>query len=355
MSNWTPNMEKALRKIAAKTIKSKLMDHGKPFILSHFVTHHCMCKCASCLWKNNDWGDVPLEDLKRFYLEAKAAGFIAVGITGGEPFLRKDLGELVKFIKEEAKMSILLINTGWFLKKRMDEVLPYIDMMIISLDSAKPERHDQIRGLPTLYQTLMDGLILAKQKYPHVSYQFNCCVQKGIGKEIDDLIALAEKMDVKISFDVITEARNGENDSKFTATSQGLPLPELIDICKHLALRKSEGAPIVNSQHYFQYFAEGRKGYTCHFPKVLMCVDGRGNVEDCLNLDRPIANIRNMPLTKIMTLPRFKQLRVDAEACSSCNSPTMVDISQVWQRPQIIFQREGIQLSQTVESGAKAL
>lgn len=345
MKQWTPHMEKALRKIAAKTVKARLLGHHQPFLISHFITHRCMCTCASCLWRHNDWRDVPLADLKRFYLEAKAAGFVAVGITGGEPFLRKDLGELVKFIKEEAQMSILLINTGWFLKKRMDEVLPYIDMMIVSLDSSKPERHDHIRGLPNLYQTLMEGLALAKAKYPHVSYQFNCCIQKGIGPEIEELIQIAEQMEMKISFDVITESRHGENKTNFTETHEGLPLNELSKICQYLAQRKAAGAPIVNSYHYFQYFANGRQGYACHFPKLVMCIDGRGYVEDCLNLERPIANIRSMPLTEIMALERFKQLRVDAEGCSSCNSPTMVDISQVWQHPQLVFQRDGIQFN----------
>jgi hypothetical protein len=43
-------------------------------------------------------------------------------------------------------------------------------------------------------------------------------------------------------------------------------------------------------------------------------------------------------------LPRFKQLRIDAEGCCSCNSPTMVDLSFVWEDPQRIFEPGGIAL-----------
>lgn len=344
LERFTPGMEKALRKIVRRTIKAKIKRDGRPFILGHWVTNRCMCKCPSCLWRNNDWGDVPFEVLKNFYSEAKKEGFLAVGISGGEPFLRKDLGKLVKFIKEELGMYILIINTGWFLKKRMDEILPYIDMMIVSLDSAKPERHDEIRGLPNLYNTLIEGIELAKEKYPNVSYQFNCCIQKGVKEEIDELLKLSEKMKIKISFDVITEARNGGNGTNFTETNVGLPLEELKEICQYLLKKKQEGAPIVNSERYFAYFANGKPGYTCHFQKLVMCVDGRGNVEDCLNLNQPIANIKDMKLNEIMNLQRFKELRTAAEKCSSCNSPTMVDISQVWQKPQLVFQRKGIQV-----------
>ena len=93
---------------------------------------------------------------------------------------------------------------------------------------------------------------------------------------------------------------------------------------------------------YFSYFAEGKPGYVCHVPKLLMFVDGWGNVEYCLNLDRPLANIREMPLKEIMELERFKQLRVEAEGCCSCNSPTMVDLSKLWENPALAFEEGGI-------------
>ena len=156
------------------------------------------CKCASCLWLHNDWEDVPPADLQRFYLEAKEQGFIATALSGGEPFIRKDLGQVVRFIKEEAGMPILLFNTGWYLKQRMDEVLPCIDMMLLSLDSAKPERHDEIRGLRGLFDRLIEAVSLAKTRYPDIYYQFNCCVQKDIGDEIDELVKLTEDMGLYI-------------------------------------------------------------------------------------------------------------------------------------------------------------
>ncbi len=122
----------------------------------------------------------------------------------------------------------------------------------------------------------------------------------------------------------------------------GLPMNEQQEVCTRLLEKKRAGSPIVNSEMYFKYFADGRPGYRCHFPKLAMSVDGRGYVEDCLNLDTPIANIREMPLKAIMELRRFKQLRVDAENCSSCNSPTMVDLSHVWENPQLLFEGGGI-------------
>jgi MoaA/NifB/PqqE/SkfB family radical SAM enzyme len=342
MAELKGSMEEARAKLAARALQARQSGDGRPFLIAHFITNRCPCKCPSCLWLHNDWEDVPLTDLQRFYSQAREQGFIATALSGGEPLIRKDLGQIVRFIKEEAGMPILLFNTGWYLKERMEEVLPHIDMMLVSLDSARPERHDEVRGLRGLFDRLIEAVDLAKTRYPEISYQFNCCVQKGVGDEIDDLLALAEDMGLRISFDVITEYRHGEGGSAFTRTDMGLPMGELKEVCDYILEKKRAGAPIVNSELYFKYFADGRPGYRCHFPKLAMSVDGRGYVEDCLNLDRPIANIRETPLKEIMELHRFKQLRRDAEECSSCNSPTMVDLSQVWENPQLLFQGGGI-------------
>ena len=342
--NMTPARKQAVLTIVARAIEARERADGKPFIVGHFITNRCMCDCASCLWKDNTCKDVPLEDLKRFYASARDEGFAAVALSGGEPFLRKDLGDVVRFIKEEAKMSILLFTTGWYLRRRMDEALPHIDMLAVSVDSAKAERHDEIRGLPGLFDELVAGVRMARERYPELPIQLNCCVQKGIASEIDDLIALAEDLGVRISFDVITEYRNGADGEAQRETGCGMPLAELQTLCAGLIEKKRAGAPIINSERYFEYFVRGRPGYTCHLPKLVMFIDGAGNAEYCLDLSKPIANIRDTPLKEILELKRFKELRRLAEGCSSCNSPTMVDLSHFWENPQLVFESGGITL-----------
>lgn len=343
MNRTSAGMMEKMAKLVERAIENRVSGSTKPFIVGHMITNRCMCNCRSCLWKDNRKEDVPAEVIKRFYAQAAEEGFLAAALSGGEPFLRKDLGEIVKFMKEDAGMLILVFTTGWFLEERMDEVLPYIDMLMLSLDSARPERHDEIRGLPGLYDRLMNGLELVKKKYPLLSLQFNTCVQKGIAEEIDELILLAEEKGVKISFDVISEYRHGKDGTHSRETDMGLPIQELRGVCAYLLEKKREGAPILNSELYFKYFMDGKPGYKCHLPKfVLYCINGSGDVEDCLNVDVPLGNIADMSLKEILAQPRFSQIRIDAEACCSCNSPTMVDISHVWENPQLIFERGGI-------------
>lgn len=344
MTSASPKIQSVLAELAGCILESRVRGDGRPLAVKLFITHHCMCDCASCLWKHDDWADASTDDLKRLYREAKAQGFVATAITGGEPFMRRDLGEIVRYVKEELGFPILLFTTGWYLKTRMHEVLPWIDMLMLSMDSARPDRHDAIRKLPGLHARLVESIALVRDHYPELSVQLNSCVQRGMERdgEVGELVTLAERLGVPVSFDVITEHRNGADGSKFTATDAGLTLPEIQEVCRDLLERKRAGAPILNSERYFEYFVAGRPGYRCHLPKLAMTVDGRGLVENCLDLDHPLGDIKTTPLAEIMASERFRALRCEAEQCSSCSSPTMVDLSQVWEDPSLIFGRGGL-------------
>ena len=144
MREQSPAISEALGRLVQGAVSLKMTGQGSPLVVALFTTNRCPCSCASCLWKHNDWEDTPLDVLKRFYREAKDEGVQATAMTGGEPFLREDLGDLCAYVGGELQMPILLFTTGWYLQQRMDEVLPHISMLMLSLDSASRERHDTI-------------------------------------------------------------------------------------------------------------------------------------------------------------------------------------------------------------------
>lgn len=340
----SPAIHEAFLKLMGRALAARQRDDGVPFALALFVTHRCMAGCPSCLWKHDDWEDVPLADLKRFLGEARDAGFVAAGISGGEPLLRRDLGDLARFIKRDLGMSILLFTTGWQLRERMDEILPWLDMLMLSLDSAVPARHDARRRLPGLHARVLESIDVVKARYPQLSIRLNACLQRGGDAEIDGLLALAEARGLALSFDFATEFRNGADGTRFTENDVAMLPEERRSTAARLLELKRSGRRILNSERYFAHFASGDGRYRCHFPKLVMSIDGRGNVEDCLDLDHPIGNIRTDRLADIMARPRFQQLRADAERCATCSSPTMIESSNIWEDPGILFGRGGLSM-----------
>ena len=100
MRKLTPATEAAVFRLLGRAMQARQAGDGRPFIVGHFITYRCLCRCASCLWRDNDCKDVPLDDLRRFYAQASEQGFVATARSGGEQVMSKDLGEVVRFVKQ---------------------------------------------------------------------------------------------------------------------------------------------------------------------------------------------------------------------------------------------------------------
>jgi MoaA/NifB/PqqE/SkfB family radical SAM enzyme len=163
--------------IAAKNSKDS---GGKPFILNFSTTLKCNCNCESCLWRDNSAkNELTAEEIKRIHLEAGDEGFVMTILWGGEPTLRKDIADIIKFIKNDADFAMVaLVSNGFLLPKRISEFGDDLDFILLSLDSPVREEHDEIRGLPGLYDRIMESVKIIKRDYPLISLQFSFSISK---------------------------------------------------------------------------------------------------------------------------------------------------------------------------------
>ncbi|MFW9942322.1 MAG: radical SAM protein [Candidatus Thorarchaeota archaeon] len=327
--------------IAAKQAKDS---GGKPFVFHFLTTLRCNCDCESCLWKDNSVkNELSLEEIKRIYLEAREAGFFISILWGGEPTLRRDITDIIKFAKHEADFAFIgMVTNGYLIPKHISEFGNDLDLILMSLDSPLQEEHDQIRVLPGLYEKIMEAVEIIKNDYPHISLQFSFSISKYNIHRVDEMIALGDKLEVPIAFNVINTVRHystGDVDEKgqLSATEQ-----QISDAFSRILESKRKGSHILNSEMYLKHFIGGKKAYRCHARKVFMYVNSNGDIEDCLRLDNPIANLREISVKEAVNLPRFQQFLKDTENCDSCNSPTMIDTSYVWEDFSLITRSGGI-------------
>ncbi|MGF3555011.1 MAG: radical SAM protein [Thermoplasmatota archaeon] len=105
-----------------------------PFYASYKVTHKCGLKCEFCnVWMEKT-PDLKTEDVFKVIDNIANSSIIVLSIEGGDPLIRKDLGEILKYAYK--KPFILFFTTnGHFLDKRpMKEYGKYIDFLHISID-----------------------------------------------------------------------------------------------------------------------------------------------------------------------------------------------------------------------------
>ena len=126
-----------------------------PHKISYVVTYRCNLMCKMCnIWKKKLNEELNIDQIERFF--AKSNRFSWVGITGGEPFLREDITEIVKIILDNCQelTAIHFATNGTMTSRIVDSVekiLRYKNKKIkllftLSIDGA-PSLHDYIRGV----------------------------------------------------------------------------------------------------------------------------------------------------------------------------------------------------------------
>jgi MoaA/NifB/PqqE/SkfB family radical SAM enzyme len=121
---------------------------GRVWIYSNY---HCNLACSYCLTESAPKSPARVLDVSRMVdvaTEAKALGFTALGITGGEPFLLPDMPETIARLASVLPV-VVLTNGTLFTRARLERMRPLAKFPVqvqISLDSADPVRNDAMRG-----------------------------------------------------------------------------------------------------------------------------------------------------------------------------------------------------------------
>ncbi len=313
---------------------------GRPFcgpILGTFVVNYrCNYKCKMC--------DLPLRDkfiqkqglkefstlqLKKILKEFASLGTAGIGFTGGEPLLREDIFELMKYSKELGMITHLNTN-GFFLDSENIKRLLYanVDSINISLDGAYASTHDAIRG----YRGAFDRVVYAVECIDFMRKKMGVPIRVKvvtvIGKdnidEIPDLFKLAHSLKVDCiefipqqPFSVLTDDTPVNFDNIFL---------EKIDTVVDYILK--EGKKIVrveNSPRHLKLFKNSFGGekspLICFAGYNSYAVDCYGQIFPCMpwvNWGKSVGNVKESSLKKFWYSAMYNKIRRDISKCRDC-------------------------------------
>jgi Fe-coproporphyrin III synthase len=141
-----------------------------------FVTSRCNSLCRTCFYfdKLNSRDDLTTPEIAR--IAETAPPFRKLWLSGGEPFLREDLAEIVAmFVRRNGVRNVNLPTNGLL----PDKIFPTIDRMLelcpetsidlnFSLDGLAAT-HDSIRGVPNNYVRTVATMREAARRYAGIS------------------------------------------------------------------------------------------------------------------------------------------------------------------------------------------
>lgn len=139
------------------------------------LTGRCNLRCTHCqasmfLGKRNL--ELSTTEWKKILDQLAEAGAVTVGFLGGEPFLRKDLLEVMAHAKKLGLKTTVTTN-GTMISQGIAEslILELDTYTVFSLDGPSSESHDQVRGAGTF-----DKTISTIKKFAHI--------QEGANKKL---------------------------------------------------------------------------------------------------------------------------------------------------------------------------
>jgi len=151
-------------------LAQKYFKNADPMALIYFVTKTCNCACAHCFyWESLNKPrpqELKLDEIKK--VAASIGPLLYLRLSGGEPFVRTDLFEVVEaFVKQCQPSYVGIPSNGFFVDRMVDfakkaGTLKTRVEIGISIDDLG-EHHDQIRKCPGLFEKAMKAFEALKE------------------------------------------------------------------------------------------------------------------------------------------------------------------------------------------------
>lgn len=274
--------------------------YGKKLRLAVFcVTNACTLKCLHC---SSDAGaplrsELTLEEIKLMIDDLYNAGMMHFGISGGEPFLRKDLFEIVEYAISKG-LDVGISTNGTLITPFIADKLKGLNKgngflrIQVSLDGASEAVNDKIRG-PGTFKKATHAFEVLKSRGFRMTLGFT--PNRLNFSEVDQIIELGINLGAnEISFSFYVPTGRG---GKYL----DLRPDEWAKILLFLDEKKKEMEGIVkigfHEPRYWWITKENllESGCTAGFSHCGITADGW--VYPCIMLPIPLFNIRNRSKT----------------------------------------------------------
>ena len=284
---------------------------------SIILTGRCNAKCNMCeAWKNPT---KPVEEIGPDVIEKLPEMFFC-NITGGEPFIRQDLPEIVGVLRKKARRIVVSTN-GFFTDRIVSLCEKYPDLGIrISVEGLQ-EANDKIRGIPDGYKRTQETL--SKLREMEIK-------DIGFGMTVQDLncedLTVLYGMAKNLGYEFATAALH--NSHYFHKRDNKIENKEQVcaEFSKLIKLLLQSKRPKDWFRAYFNY---GLINYIYGNKRLLPCEMGQdgffldpwGDILACNGMDekQSMGNLKDKSWDEIWNSERAKEIKGMVKSCTkSC-------------------------------------
>jgi polysaccharide pyruvyl transferase WcaK-like protein/MoaA/NifB/PqqE/SkfB family radical SAM enzyme len=183
----------------------------KPIVVQFPVIDICNSRCQMCrIWENKKSDDITPEKLRQGLRNPLYSEVMSVGLNGGEPTLRKDLGELTQVLFDELpKLKfVALITNGYRYREVIERITEigtiakkhgaWLDVMV-SLDGYG-EVHEAVRGRPTNFMRARKVIEFAKASPLVDEVRIGCTIIRENVYGLHDLLDFCQREGLYVKY-----------------------------------------------------------------------------------------------------------------------------------------------------------
>ncbi|NQU18526.1 radical SAM protein [bacterium] len=284
-------------------------------------SHECNSDCAHCYEKFSHEKlrcSLTTQQAKNIIDQFLRLGGCSVYFCSGEFLLRDDALELIKYARSKS-MAVFVVTNGLLLNESKIVELKKVGMsdLVVSIDSANPFRHDELRGVKGCFEKAVNGLIIAKKK--GIITHIWTYVTKTNFNELDGISRLAKELRVSvfIYFPLLSGHLFNRFDENLTYEEREI-LRQRFNKVSHLELEfKTEKSACRG----------GGKQHICVMPS--------GDVTFCPPVPFSYGNIKSKSIKNCL-----KDIMKDYERFSHCTGQCIVNFPEYRQKRNAKFMYE---------------
>lgn len=273
-------------------LKARLNHKFIPLVMQFNVTNNCNSRCSYCYAKYYERSHKDLDAKSIFYItdELAKAGTKRLSLVGGEPLLRKDIGQIIDYVKSK-RMECAMTTNGYLLPQKLEDCKK-LDLVCISLDGNE-KSHDANRGRGS-FARAMEAVRIAHDN--RIPLQTSAVLTKKNLLDLPFLIETAKKYDFYLTFTpMVTQVCEG---GKKAIDELLLSVEEHRWILRQIIKEKKKGAPILFAAKVYEHSSNWRnfskdkimgeepdfKYIKCNAGKYCAIIDANGDLYPCPQL-----------------------------------------------------------------------
>jgi len=307
--------------IKVASIARRSIVPGKPHHAQWLVTRKCNYRCEGCsVWKEQDDRELSTNEIKKGLDILKNLGIVELVISGGNPLLREDIGEITDYA---SKLFVTTVyDNGSMAAKKMD-VLRNVDFVAISIDSLDEAKNDAIKNVPGAWKRAMESVEKLHKNGINVSVTPTIS-QKNL-YEITDITNYFTRKGIPVwfclySYDSSADEKQlfriGKEDDDFVITDR----EGMVKLCSSLIEMKKKNNKILMTNKLLRalrsLYEEKTRTWKCQALRSFLVIDHLGRIGGC-HSHNFVGSVFDLP--KIWKSPEFNGLREAYHECTQCN------------------------------------